>query len=221
MSHQLNSPENLVPSRIPVAFLILGYKNNQETLVNIIRGASSMVCTVIDEVQAVVNTRIEWIPREILDARRRGVRFLTITDITKQNLSHCKQIMARIDELRHLDGIGVNFVVTDAESVVMAPTFGPRDEVSMQVIHSDSESIVEYKRTCFDFLWNKAMPAHARMTELSRPRVSGPEDVRGKRFMIERIFTCAECNQCFLDLDELHEHWRRTDHKGFREYPIN
>lgn len=45
--------------------------------------------------------------------RNRGVRMRLITDITKDNLLHCKQIMEYFHEVRHLDGVKGNFSVTD------------------------------------------------------------------------------------------------------------
>ena len=60
--------------------------------------------------------------------------------------------MTTVDEFRYLAGIGVNFGVTDNEALVIIPSFAPTEEGTIQmeegtiqIIHSDSESVVEYK----------------------------------------------------------------------------
>lgn len=53
--------------------------------------------------------------------------------------------MTTVDEFRYLAGIGVNFGVTDNEALVIIPSFAPTEERTIQFIHSDSESVVEYK----------------------------------------------------------------------------
>jgi hypothetical protein len=49
-----------------------------------------------------------------IDAKRRGVKLRYVTEITKDNVSYCKQLMTTmVDELRHLDGIKGNFYISD------------------------------------------------------------------------------------------------------------
>lgn len=49
--------------------------------------------------------RIRQVKRAFLDAKSRGVRLRYLTEITKGNLSYCKELMKIVDELRHLEGI--------------------------------------------------------------------------------------------------------------------
>lgn len=37
-----------------------------------------------------------------LDAKKRGVKLRCVTEITKDNISYCKQMMTMVDELRHI-----------------------------------------------------------------------------------------------------------------------
>ena len=206
-------------SRIPVAFMVLGYENNRETIINVLRSARTKVNTVIDALQPAVNTQLRWVPDEILAARKRGVKFRTITDVTKDNFHHCKKLMARIDEFRHINGIGVNFVVTDSESLVMVPTTAPREEARLQVIHSDSESVVEYKRLCFTSLWDKAVPGQSRIHELEDDVAGKSNSVLGTTSVIDRIYECIACKMTFIYSAEVEEH-KKKGHEDFREYPI-
>ena len=47
----------------------------------------------------------EPIRNAFLDAKNRGVHLRYLTEITKDNLSHCKELIKIVHELRHLDGI--------------------------------------------------------------------------------------------------------------------
>jgi hypothetical protein len=153
-------------SRISVAYLILSYENNRNAIIGFFRNAKSSANWVTDAIQPTVGSNIDWLWKEISDARRRGVKCRQLADITKDNLSHCKKNMARLDEFRHMGGIAINFGVSDTEALVIVPSLAPREERSIRFIYSDSESVVEYKRRCFDLLWDRAIPAQIRINEL-------------------------------------------------------
>jgi hypothetical protein len=218
-ANESTKPEDL--SRIPVAYLILGYENNRNAIISFYRNAKTMVSGVTDEVQEPVSSKIDWLLKEISAARQRGVKFRTITDITRDNLPDCKKIMAKIDELRHVSGIGVNFGVSDTESIAIVPSPGTREEHNIQFIHSDSESVVAYKRRCFDLLWDRAMPAQSRIDELEGKTAEGKVATEERaRTVIDRIYVCVECNRTFLYSFEAEDHKKATGHDNIREYPI-
>jgi hypothetical protein len=215
-------------SRISVAYLILGYENNRNAVIGFFRNAKSSANWVTDAILPTVGSNIDWLWKEISDARRRGVKCRELTDITKDNLSHCKKNMARLDEFRHLRGMAVNFGVSDTEALIIAPSFAPREERSIQFIYSDSESVVEYKRQCFDLLWDRAIPAQTRINELEGGGVSGGGEgslvaapaAQTQTVMIDRIHSCMECKQTFVYQHEVEEHTRAIGHKNFRAFPV-
>lgn len=46
------------------------------------------------------------------DMKKRGIKIRLITDVTKDNIQHCKKICKKImevSEIRHLDGVKGNF----------------------------------------------------------------------------------------------------------------
>ena len=51
---------------------------------------------------------LDPIRNAFLNAKSRGVHLRYLTEITKDNLSYCKELMKIVDELRHLDGIKGN-----------------------------------------------------------------------------------------------------------------
>ena len=52
------------------------------------------------------------VTKGFLDMKRRGIRLRFITEITKENLSNCKDLM-KVVELKHLDEVKGNFGVGD------------------------------------------------------------------------------------------------------------
>jgi|SRR5215211_1414951 len=215
-------------SRISVAYLILGYENNRNAVIGFFRNAKSSANWVTDAILPTVGSNIDWLWKEISDARQRGVKCRELTDITKNNLSHCKKNMARLDEFRHLGGMAVNFGVSDTEALVIAPPFAPSEERSIQFIYSDSESVVEYKQRCFDLLWDRAIPAQTRVNELEGGGVSEGEEeslaaapaTQTQTVIIDRIHSCMECKQTFVYQHEVDEHRRAIGHKSFRAFPV-
>ena len=100
-----------------------------------------------------------------LDAKRRGVKLRYITEITHDNFEYCKELLSLVHELRHLDGIKSNFMISEEE--YLAPLVQDRREViASELIHSDITQVVEHGQRIFDTLWSKAIPAEGRLKEL-------------------------------------------------------
>ena len=207
-------------SRIPVAYLILGYENNRQAIIEFFRNAKKTTNWVTDAIEPAVSEGIEWLNKEIFDAGKRGVKIKQITDITNEKLQICKRRMTRIDELRHLGGIGVVFGFSDVEFIAMVSSFAPREDIKrIQFIQSDSESVVGYKQSCFDLLWDRATPARSRINELEG-KIAGTTTAGHAKAIIDRIYVCEACRLTFVYSNEVEEHEKTTDHKNFREYPI-
>lgn len=99
------------------------------------------------------------------DAKRRGVKFMYITEVTKDNLIYCKQLTKITHELRHLEGIKGNFYIS--ESGYLAPvTLHEKGKPSSQIIYSNVNEIIEHQKYVFDSFWNKAIPAEQRIKEI-------------------------------------------------------
>jgi len=204
--------------------LILGYENNRNAIIGFFRNAKSSANWVTDAIQPTVGSNIDWLWKEISDARRRGVKCRQLADITKDNLSHCKKNMARLDEFRHMGGMAVNFGISDTEALVIAPSLAPREELEkIQFIYSDSESVVEFKRRCFDLLWDRAIPAQTRVNELEAgggESLAAAPATQTQTVIIDRIHSCMECKQTFVYQHEVDEHRRAIGHKNFRAFPV-
>jgi two-component system, OmpR family, sensor histidine kinase VicK len=112
----------------------------------------------------------EPIKKALLDIKNRGIKSRVITEITKDNLHYCKELMEVISELRHIDDAKGNFAVTDTEYVSYAissekPISSMNGKVVV-VFKSTSKEFVEQQQYIFDMLWNKAVPAERKIMEI-------------------------------------------------------
>ena len=213
------------PSRIPVAYLILGWENNRKAVRDFYRNARTAVNMITDEITPTIGSKIDWVNRERVDARRRGARSRQIIDITQNNLPDCKKIMSMVDEVRHLSGVKVVFGISDIEFIAMVPSLAPMEEKKIQFVHSDSESVIGYKQQIFDALWTRAVSAQSRIDELEgrKEDVDGEIDAATARTankIIDRIYVCKDCHQTFIYTDELNDHKETKGHGNYNEYPV-
>ncbi|HZW56703.1 MAG TPA: HAMP domain-containing sensor histidine kinase [Nitrososphaerales archaeon] len=117
-----------------------------------------------DAYGTVALVQLEKIKDAIIEAvRKRHVRARFITEITRENLPSCKQLMKHV-ELRHIDGVKGNFAVTEK----LYYAFAPLKEASIltETVLSNVKTIVELHQYLFDVLWQKAIPAIQRIREL-------------------------------------------------------
>jgi signal transduction histidine kinase len=76
-----------------------------------------------------------------IDIRTRGGKIRCFTEITKDNVHHCKELMKLVDELRHLDGVRGGMAVSESE--YMATTVLQEAKPLTQVIYSNVKEVVE------------------------------------------------------------------------------
>lgn len=105
----------------------------------------------------------------LIDAGERGVKIRIITEVTKDNLIHCKDL-AEICELRHIEGIKANFGVSEFE-YLSTGALHVSQPIS-QVIHSNAKEIVEQQEYVFESFWNRAVPARTKIAEIEEGRGS-------------------------------------------------
>jgi two-component system, OmpR family, sensor histidine kinase VicK len=108
---------------------------------------------------------IEPIKKGFVDARSRGVGLRYITEITADNISYCKELMTMVDELRHLDGIKGNFMISETEYLAPVVLF-EKEKVASQIIYSNVKEILDQHQYMFDTLWSKAIAAQQRIREI-------------------------------------------------------
>lgn len=101
----------------------------------------------------------------LVKAINRGVKVRFVTEINDTNLRYCKEL-AKMVELRHLEGIRSNFSVSEGEYIVSAVL---QDSSPVpQLIYSNGKAIVEQQQFVFDTLWGKSVPALQRIEQIER-----------------------------------------------------
>jgi two-component system sensor histidine kinase VicK len=104
-----------------------------------------------------------------IDIRKRGGKIRTFTEITKDNVKHCKELIKIVDELRHLDGVKGGIAINDSE--YMATTVLQEAKPLTQVIYSNVKEVVEQGQYIFDTLWNVAIPAEQKIREIEEGKI--------------------------------------------------
>ena len=110
---------------------------------------------------------IESIKKSFVDAKSRGVKLRYLTEITDANISYCEEMMSIVDEVRHLDGIKGNFMISEIEYLAPA-TSHEETKLATLIIYSSVREIVEHQQYVFETLWNKSMSAEKRIRELKQ-----------------------------------------------------
>jgi two-component system, OmpR family, sensor histidine kinase VicK len=98
------------------------------------------------------------------NVRKRGGRIRAFTEITRENLPYCKELINLVDELRHLDGVRGGIAISETE--YMATTVLQESVPLTEVIYSSIKEVVEQGQYIFDTLWSTAMPAEQKIKEL-------------------------------------------------------
>jgi hypothetical protein len=175
---------------------------------------------------------LDTIRKAFLDPKSRRVRLRYLTEITQENLQYCKELLSIVDELRHLDGIKGNFMISEGEYLAPLILF-EKGKIAPQIIYSNVREIVE--QYIFDNLWNNAISAKERIREIEeRVKVRYETKVlknqdeivsRIKEFLVNsnELLVCSrhgglQLGQIrFSDLGKLLvDKHRKGEHKGIR-----
>ncbi len=99
-----------------------------------------------------------------LNIRNRGGKIRAFTEITKENVSYCKDLINLVDELRHLDGVRGGVAVSEA--AYMATTVLQERTPLTQGIYSNIKEVIEQGQYVFDTMWRAAIPAEKKIKEI-------------------------------------------------------
>jgi two-component system sensor histidine kinase VicK len=135
------------------------------TIIEFLNQTNNEVYACVDQTRPILALDISVLKQAFLRTKKRGVKLKYLTEITKDNLSYCKQLLTVVDELRHLDGIKGNFYIS--ESGYLAPaTFHERGKSASQIIYSNIKEMIDNQKYVFDSFWNRSIPAKYRIREL-------------------------------------------------------
>jgi len=155
----------------------------------------SRIDACVDNTRPSLAIRIEQLKKSFMNAKNRGVRLRCITEINKENISYCKELLEIVNELRHLDGIKGNFYLSEGEYLAPA-TFHEKEKPASQIIYTNVKEIVEHQRYVFETLWNKSISAKDKIIEIENE--IEPE-------VLEVISDCKKATQIYVDFAKLVE----------------
>jgi signal transduction histidine kinase len=149
--------------------------------------------------------KVEEYRKLLFELKKRGIKLRYITDITKDNVKYCKELINDFAyEIRHIDGIIANFSVSETEYLAYATLVKEEEELQQQpmrpiqqVIYSNVKDIVEQQKYVFESFWNKAIPADHRIKEIEEGFVLSNMEViqipsRTKELFIDLIRSAKE-----------------------------
>jgi two-component system, OmpR family, sensor histidine kinase VicK len=124
------------------------------------------------------------------ELKKRDIKVRYITDITKDNLAYCRNLMTFPMEIRHLDGIKANFSVSDLEYIASST---PLQEIHslepiQQIIYSNVKDIVQQQKYVFESFWNRSIPAEHRIMELEEGVVLGSTEIISNPIITKDLF---------------------------------
>ena len=177
---------------------------------------------------------LEPIRNAFVDAKSRGVKLRYLTQVTPDNISYCKDLMTIVDELRHLDGIKGNFMVSETEYLAPIVLF-EKGKVASEIISINVKEIVDQHQYMFDTLWSKAMSAQQRIREIEGGAIIShetkmleeyEEKINKFKEYIEnsnRLSVCTEANRMqfvynnfFGIIEKILDKSKNGEHKGIR-----
>jgi two-component system sensor histidine kinase VicK len=130
---------------------------------------------------------IEEYKKILSEVKSRGIETRYITEINKDNINNCKQLIEFVGEVRHLDGIRANFSISETEYLVSIAEI-QRSKLVPHIIYSNVKYIVEQQKYVFESFWNKAIPAEQRIREIEEGIESEFFEVIAERKKISQIF---------------------------------
>ena len=95
--------------------LVHGSENVVDFLVEFSDKAKLRIDVCVDHTRPGLAIEIRRLMDALIDAKKRQVKIRYITEITRDNLDYCKELISIVDEFRHLNGIKGNFYVSEVE----------------------------------------------------------------------------------------------------------
>jgi two-component system sensor histidine kinase VicK len=154
--------------------VLYGFENVMNVLLQFLSKTNRIDCCG-DYRSPAVAIEVNEYKKLLVDIKNKGIKVRQVTDITKENVHYCKELMKFDYEIRHLDGIKANFSISETEYLATATIQEARP--IQQIIYSNVKDIIEQQRYVFESFWNKAIPAKQRIKEIEEGVELGKTDV--------------------------------------------
>ena len=122
--------------------VVQGTQNVIDTELQFFANSMKGIDTCMNYTRPSLAVMLEPIKKAFLDAKGRGVKPRYLTEITHDNIASCKELMTIVDELRHLDGIKGNFMISETEYLAPVILF-EKGKIASQIICSNVKEILD------------------------------------------------------------------------------
>ncbi|MDQ3868877.1 MAG: ATP-binding protein [Thermoproteota archaeon] len=140
-----------------------GFEKTTEAIIRFLYSTEDSMNICADHTWPSVAIGVEVFKKGLYELKKRNVKSRFVTDITKDNIKYCKELM-QISELRHLDGLKGNFAISEKGYTASATL--QEAALLQEVIYSNARAILEQQRYMFETLWSKAKPAEQKIREI-------------------------------------------------------
>lgn len=170
--------------------------------------------------------------KEFVNLANRNIKLRFITEITKDNIAYCKELL-KIAELRHLDEVKGNFGISDGNN------YGGSANVKeghppVEIMRSNVRAFVDQQQFFFETLWSKSIPGEQKIKEIEEciepiktQLLQNPHDIfkatlefYNKSNQIKSCFPVEGLYVIYKDFSnsrkEILERYRQGKHKGIR-----
>jgi two-component system sensor histidine kinase VicK len=162
-----------------------GLEESTKTILNFLNNCRNSLLICADQYWPSVAIGIEVFNKGMFDLKRRNVKSRFITEVTKENIAFCKELL-KIAAVHHLPGLKGNFAVNENEYIA-SPTMKNLQLLS-QVVYSSSKAVVEQHNFFFENLWDKSISASEKINEIEKGIVPEIVDVLKNPVHIKSIY---------------------------------
>jgi sugar-specific transcriptional regulator TrmB len=139
----------------------------EEMLKYAISETKDKICMVRSSSSIARGIKIPGHKSSYVQARAKGLKVLMITEVTKENLHLCRELMINEGvQLRHLDNVAANFFLWDNKNAAEIIQSSNQNHILGQYVYSNLEQVVSNLRLVFDDFWQQAIPADLKIKEL-------------------------------------------------------
>jgi signal transduction histidine kinase len=127
----------------------------------------------LDAISLIIMSK-DRLMKELFNKKNDQKRIRIITEINKDNIPSCKELMKFGIELRHLDEVVGIFSINEFEYCATKKfsiqdrqySFKNQYQLSNNIVYSNDKEIVNHYKYIFEILWSKAIPAEQRTREV-------------------------------------------------------
>lgn len=139
------------------------------TVLDFAANAKNRIDACVDHTRPSLAIEIEPLRKAFLLAKKRGAKLRYITEINKNNIRYCKELINIVDEFRHLSGINGNFYINDTEYIAPAK-FHRKGKPASQIIYSNLKQVIKHQRYVFETFWKYATDGRERIRQIEEGR---------------------------------------------------